>query len=445
MGDTLSTASQDEPFRSTIVFINTVAPEQPQALKALEAILGRPLRPILLRDYRTHEPRGTKELGHALELTTDFADQRQLEQTLAPYAADILAVTCKDDASAALMKHLAPILPHLVLPKPETLEWATEKTKMRARFQAYDPTISPKFMMADDASPLTILRIERKIGYPVIVKPSGLTSSMLITVCSNREQLETALQHVTQAIANGRPGLTGARPEILVEEYLEGTYFSLDAYVGPEGQLWFNPPVYGKTGRDIGFDDCFGYMRATPTYLTDEQTQACENTAATAIKALDLRSCTCHVELLHTTRGWKIIEVGPRLGGFRHEMYEHAFGINHALNDLLVRMGSEPVIPKQPLGYAAFMQFYPRQEGALTTIHGLKTIRNLASLKRLKLIKQPGDDCLFASHGGSHALEIVLCNPQLAVLADDIHRLEQEVVVETRPRATNPAQLRLAV
>lgn len=435
----------NDPSSSSILFINSVAPEQPQALRKLEGILGRPLRPILLRDHRTHEPRGTEELPDTVELAADFANRRQLEALLAPYAGDVVAVTCKDDASAALMKYLVPLLPHLVLPHPETLEWATEKTKQRERFHSYDPSISLKFMMIDDASQLTVLRVEREIGYPVIVKPSGLTSSLLITVCTTREQLETALRHTTQAIAGGHPGLIGPHPEILVEEFVDGTYFSIDAHVGAEGQIWFNPPVYGKTGRDIGFDDCFGYLRATPTYLNDEQVQACETTAASAIKALNLRSCTCHIELLHTPHGWKIIEVGPRIGGFRHEMYEHAFGINLALNDLLVRLGREPIIPKQPLGYSAMIQIYPRQEGELLAIHGLDTVENLGSLKRMKLIRQPGDNCLFASHGGTHVLEVVLFNHEPGALVDDIHRLEQNVVAETKPRSTNPAQLHLAV
>lgn len=425
----------NRPDRSSVLFINSIAPEQPQAVKRLEEILGRPIRSILLRDPKNEDPAGTAELEPVIQLLVDFDDPKALQQTIAPYADDILVVTCKDDASAAFLKHLIPHVPHLVLPRPETLAWATEKTKMRARFQLADTAISPKFMLADDASQLTILRIERTIGYPLIVKPSGLTSSLFITVCENRDELETALEQIMQNIAPRYQGKTSRKPEVLVEEFMDsGTYFSMDVYVGSAGQTWFAPPVYGKTGRDIGFDDCFGYMRATPTYLRPEQIKACEAAAATAVKALNLRSTTCHVELMLTPDGWKIIELGPRIGGFRHELYSHAFGINHTLNDLLVRMGAEPIIPKEQLGYSAMMQFYPHQEGELLSIRGLDKVEKLGSIKRLTVLKHEGDACLFASHGGSHVLEVVLFNADLAQLVADIHAIEQSLEIQTKPR-----------
>jgi biotin carboxylase len=422
------------PVRSSVLFINSIAPEQPQALERLQDMLGRPLRPILLRNTHADDPSGADELHNLVRLEIDFEDQSALAQAIQPFANDILVVTCKDDASAAYLKHLAQHLPHLTLPLPETLEWATEKTKMRAHFDAYDPQVSPKFTTAKDARPATLRRIERAIGYPLIVKPSGLTSSLLISVCENREEFEAALEHTMQNLTPRYGAGKGRRPEVLVEQFMDGgIYFSMDVYVGTAGQTWFLPPVYGKTGRDIGFEDVFGYMRALPTQLTPEQTTAAEHTADTAVKALNLRSCTCHVELMLTTDGWKIIELGPRIGGFRHEMYSKAFGINHALNDLLVRMGEEPVIPTTPLGYSAFLQFYPQHEGVLKHIDGLSAVRKLPSVERLSVFKHPGDACLFAKHGGSHVLEVVLFNEDRTQLRHDIRAIERAIEISTEP------------
>ncbi len=422
------------PVRSSVLFVNSIAPEQPQAFERLQDMLGRPLRPILLRNQHTEDPSGADELHGLVRLEIDFDDLDALANAIRPYADDILVVTCKDDASAAYFKHLATHLPHLTLPLPETLEWATEKTKMRAQFDAYDPKLSPKFTIARDATPATVQRIEHEIGYPLIVKPSGLTSSLLISVCEDHDEFEAALRQVMQHIAPRYGAGQGRQPEVIVERFMDGgIYFSMDVYVGTGGRIWFAPPVYGKTGRDIGYEDVFGYMRATPSQLTLEQIKGAEAAADAAVKALGLRSCTCHVELMLTTDGWKIIELGPRIGGFRHEMYSKAFGINHALNDLLVRMGEEPVIPTEPLGYSAFLQFYPRHEGRLRHIDGLRTIRKLPSIERLQVFKHPGDLCRFAKHGGNHVLEVVLFNPNRTQLRDDIRAIERAVEIDTEP------------
>ena len=419
--------------RSSILFLDTITPDQAQAIASLGEILGRQLKPILLRDHRSTQKLQVQPAGMVL-LVTDFDDIDAVGTTITPYISDILTVTCKDDASAAFIRRLMPFLPHVHLPLPETLEWATEKTKMRAKMRAFNKTTSPKFIIATDASLPTIKRIERVVGYPLIVKPSGLTSSLLITTCYYREELEQALAQIVNSPAIKHVKTSNQKPQILVEQLMEdGIYYSIDAYVGPRGAIRFTPPVYGKTGHDIGFDDYFGYLRMTPTLLTPRQVKQCEKVATAAIQALNLRSTSCHVELMHTEQGWKIIELGPRIGGFRHEMYQHAFGINHALNDLLNRIGLKPVVPKQALGYSVAMQFYPRNEGVLQRIDGLDAISKLPSIKRLNVLKHPGDNILFAKHGGSHVVEIVLFNPKRADLLADIRKIELNLNIRTYP------------
>jgi biotin carboxylase len=428
------------PQRSSVLFINSITREQAQALHRLTSLLGRPLRPILLRDDYADNASVDGDLKGLVQITVNLNNPAAIEQALAPYASDIFVVTYKDDASAAFARHLSPFLAHLDLPLPDALERSTDKTKMRRAFHAYDKSLSPKFVVISDNRPETIDRVERQVGYPLVVKPSGLTSSMLISVCYYREELEQALEQIIQhmALLPNQPKL-----EVLLEQLMEGTYYSIDAYVGPRGAVRFAPPVYGKTGRDVGFDDFFGYLRLTPTLLPPREIAACEAAATGAIRALGLRNATCHIELMHTPGGWKIIELGPRIGGFRHELYEHAYGLNHALNDLLTRSLSSAEIIKRAKGYAACMQFYPRTEGVLESIDGLDKIKNLPSVKRLSVFKNPGDHCLFAKHGGRHVLELVLFNPKRSDLLGDIRRIEQNLVIHTVPLASRRRSRRL--
>src|SRR5438045_8917826 len=103
-------------------------------------------------------------------------------------------------------------------------------------------------------------------------------------------------------------------------------------------------------------------MRVTPTQLSATHTEEAQAAAAKGIRALGLRSTTCHIELMRTERGWRVIEMGPRVGGFRHEMYELSYGINHALNDLLIRLARQPIITRKTKAYTAVRQFYAKQE-----------------------------------------------------------------------------------
>jgi predicted ATP-grasp superfamily ATP-dependent carboligase len=218
---------------------------------------------------------------------------------------------------------------------------------------------------------------------------------------------------------------------LLVEEFMEGDMYSIDAYVNANGVIYFAPTVYIKTGREVGFDDFFGYMRMTPTLLNAAHTAEAQEAAAKGVKALGLRSTTCHIELMRTEDGWKVIEIGPRIGGFRHSMYELAFGLDHSLNDLLIRLSKKPVIPKKAKGYTAVLQYYAQKEGKLERIQGLFKVQALETIQRVRVRKEPGDKCTFAKHGGDPVMEVTLCDPDRSKVLADIRRIEQNLKIIT--------------
>ena len=303
---------------------------------------------------------------------------------------------------------------------------------MRALLRNYDKNISPAFLVANDDTQETIDKIEKRIGYPLVVKPSGLTASLLVSICYHREELDKVLKLTIKKMDQIYKTKRGrGLPQILVEEFMEGDMYSIDAYVNARGVIYFAPVVYVKTGREVGFDDFFGYMRMTPTMLNLPHTEEAQEAASKGIKALGMRSTTCHIELMRTERGWKVIEMGPRIGGFRHEMYDLSFGIDHTLNDILIRIPKQPILPKKVKGFTAVMQFYAKKEGKLDKIQGLFKIEALESVKRMKVRKEPGDRCTFAKNGGDPVLEVILFNSQRSVLLADIRRLEQILNITT--------------
>src|SRR3546814_20783666 len=100
--------------------------------------------------------------------------------------------------------------------------------------------------------------------------------------------------------------------------------------------------------------------------------------------------------------------MGPRIGGFRHEMYELSYGIDHSANDILVRIPKKPTLPKKKSkGYTIVMQMYSRKKGRLARLEGVNKIRRLESFSRVDIKKSVGDMCDLARNGDDQVLDIV--------------------------------------
>ncbi len=419
--------------RDKILFVNSFAEEQVVALEKMSTMLGRKIQAVVLFDHKKAIRQWVQDAKDIILLTVDFSDTEALQNVLKPYVDDILTATFLGDGNAPHLRKVIPLIPNCVLPTETSIKWTSEKTQMRALLRNYDKSIAPNFLVAHDGSPETITKIEKRVGYPMVVKPSGLAGSLLVSICYHREELEKVLTQTFKKIDQVYKLKRGrGAPAILVEEFMEGDMYSIDAYVNARGVVYFAPLVYVKTGREVGFDDFFGYMRITPTQLNASHTESAQEVAAKGIKAVGMRSTTCHIELMRTETGWKVIELGSRIGGNRHSMYELSFGIDHSLNDLLIRLSRKPLLPKKIKGYTAVMEFYAKEEGRLEKIQGLFKIEALESVQKVRVLKEIGDKCTFAKYGGSPVLRMTLFNPVRSNVLADIRRLEQYLNIITK-------------
>ena len=423
--------------RDLILFVGSYLESQREAVKKLSRSLERPISACVLIDVTDTQARRkiTKD-KNAIIIDTDFSSAVTLQKALLKYRHRFLAVTCRAEKNIPMLKKVIPHVPYVNSPTELSLDWTTDKIKMRQLLRGYDKQISPKFLVAHDSTKETLDRIERQIGFPLMLKPAGLAASLLVTVCYYREELESNMRTTVRKMNMIYKKKKGrGEPQILVEEFMDGTMYSTDVYVNQRGVMYFTPLVHVKTGRSVGFEDFFGYMRLTPVLLKPHKIEAAKKAAEKAVEALNLRSTTCHIELMKTEDGWKIIEVGPRIGGFRHEMYNLSYGIDHSYNDILIRIPKKPVLSKKVKGSTAVMQFYPPHKGRLKGITGINKVRKLESFSRIELKKQIGDMCDFARNGDDPVFDIVLFNKTRSKLLADIRRLEQNVKIQiTKPQ-----------
>lgn len=358
-----------------------------------------------------------------------FETDEEIATALEPYRKDIRGVICRGDRYIQDLRKVIPFLPESVLVStPESLDVATNKRLMRMDFMQHYPEITPHFIEVHDDSLFTIEKIENHLQYPVIVKPANLASSLLIQSCHDRPELQAALTKIFEKIqeiytTEGRRH----KPQVIVEEYLEGEFYSIDAYVTRPGEISYCPPVAYIPAKQLGIDDFFLYKRFVPTHLTQEQVVAANETTAKAITAVGLTHTVVHVELILTKHGWKIIELGPRLGRFRVTMYKWGYGIDHSKNDVLIHVGQKPIIKDELLRYCAAYSIYPKKEGVLRGITGLELLENNQAVKYLKIVSKPGMLCTFAKHGGHALAEFIIATDDKAEYEKLVAKIEESI------------------
>lgn len=385
-------------------------------------------RVMLIRDSRLKRPEKMPEYDLIVEC--DFSKPGKIAEALLPYQNELLAITCRFEQSIARFAAVIPHVPYLRTPTTESLAWATDKYEMRKRLKLFDPKNTPVFTWVQNNTIKERTRVIEKVGFPMIVKPANLAGSLFVTICYHEEDLEKTLRTAFRKIrAAYRKDTRLEEPKIIAEEYMEGDLYSLDSYVNSRGEITHCPLVRQRTAKELGRDDFYNYLQITPTALKQVTVDKAREVAEHAILALGLRSVTAHTELMKVDDEWKIIEIGPRPGGFRDILHKLSCDIEHTMNDIKIRIPVKPVVPKKCKGYAAYFKYIAPKEGVIMETKGIKKIEELDSFHSITINKKVGDRAVFAKNGGRPIFTAVLYNNERSDLLADIRRIEQMVSV----------------
>jgi len=428
-----SLASDDS--KNTVILVNDYFEEYGVALKKLAKYLDRPLAGILLIDI-TRKQTGKclpDPSGNFKELACDFNDPFSVKKALRTLGDSVLLVTCGSERNQPYLKSILPYLPYVYGPTETSLDWSTHKYTMRKHLQSYNPELTPKYHLLETTNAGEINDVLKDLKYPLIVKPNGLSASILVTKISNRNELLETLKYTFDVINKIYSRDKGrGKPGVIIEEFIEGDIYSIDAYVNETGIIWPLPPIKVTTANSMGLNGFYGYQRDSAIDLNAAQISAAQDAASQAIHALGLKSTVTHIELFNTKKGWKIIELGARAGGYRQEMYKLAFGIDHAYNELLIKIGLEPIINNIPLAYCTAINIYADNEGIITAIEGYDGALRNPSVYKLKLHSKVGDRALSSGNGGKYIVDGILQNKNLIALNIDLASVRSGIVIKTK-------------
>ncbi|MEU0031895.1 ATP-grasp domain-containing protein [Streptomyces sp. NPDC006335] len=266
---------------------------------------------------------------------------------------------------------VAKIAAHLGLPgpAPEAVENACRKDATR-RILTDAGVPGPRYAAHQEWSDLA--RAAREIGYPLVVKPVDLCAGMYVRRVDDEEQLAAAVRALADFPVNAR----GQRrePLVLLEELLDGPEVSVET-VSHAGAVH----VVGVTDKSIGGAPAFvetGHM--FPAALTSYDTEAAEQTALAALKALGLTDgVVAHTEIKLTSDGPRVVEVNARPAGNRiTELVRHVTGIDLAAAFVDVSLGHEPDLRGADTGLrsAAIGFLVPRRSGTLASLDGAQLL-----------------------------------------------------------------------
>ncbi|MGF7229493.1 MAG: ATP-grasp domain-containing protein [Candidatus Saccharibacteria bacterium] len=379
---------------------------------------------------------------------TKFPDKKLKHRVVADFSSmdavleAVDALHAKQPIDGVLVTYERFILPaahiaqHLGLPgiPLDTAIACTDKFIMRQKFAVAPEKISPDF---------AVVTSEEEVGafadshaFPLILKPANLSKSLLVSKCNDHAELlanyQKTMATIDNVYAKYAPHTT---PKLLIEEFMQGPVHSVDAFVDSAGVPHVLDAVVDyQTGHDIGYDDNFHYSRILPSALPKEITEQIRHTAVVGCQALGIKNSPAHVEIILTSEGPRIVEIGARNGGYRERMHMLANGIDITANAIRLALGEQPHITADRNESVGVFELFPKTPGTFTGLAHEDELRELPSLTYLSIKAKLGNFVGSSSDGYKMCAVVMLHNKDHEQFARDTAYLGDEVSVQTTPR-----------
>jgi biotin carboxylase len=278
----------------------------------------------------------------------------------------------------------------------ETALDAQDKERMRRRFKAAGVP-SPEFTIL---SSLPAGDFTLPFACPVVVKPVDNMGSRGCRRVNSPEELRNAVQ---DALAFSRSG------RAIVEEYMPGPEFSVDAIVNGEEVI-----ICGLADRHIFFPPYFIEMGHTmPTSLDGETAEGLLKTFIRGIKALGITRGAAKGDIKLTPRGPMIGEIAARLsGGYMSGWtYPYASGAEPTRGAILVALGRKPEGITPLKSWTSAERAFISIPGKVKSIEGLEEAQAVPFVRDLFLRARIGDRVSFPVNNVTKCGNIISAAP----------------------------------
>lgn len=182
-----------------------------------------------------------------------------------------------------------------------------------------------------------------RVDFPVVVKPVDMAMSLFVRKCHNSDEVAQTLE---QLLAFPRSRLTNYSftPEALIEEYVDGPEFSLEAII-TDGQL---SAMYLTRKFVSPFPSCYeiGHLSGVP--VPEQHRERLQSCCERIANCWGMSWGVMHVELKISGQEVSIIEAAARPAGDHiPELVELRYGVSLEKAFLFTRLARRS--PEQPL------------------------------------------------------------------------------------------------
>ena len=262
----------------------------------------------------------------------------------------------------------------------------------------------------------------RKVGFPIVVKPANLSKGELVNICNDIEELSRKVSYVLDHVEGVyKRDKVYRKPQVVIEEYIDGRQFSVDSYINSSGGIVHTPVCKQTISHDLGFDDFQTYYSQYPSELSVAEEKQVLDTVEKSVKALKILSTTTHTEVKIDSKGrCRIIEVNVRPGGFRSEMLKESYDIDHFGNFIQSILGLPVKLDPVFKQYSACPQFWAEKEGQFIEVANIEEIKKLASYKKFVVVAQKGSEVGSVNKGYGRVAYAILAHQDNSILLADL-------------------------
>lgn len=215
-----------------------------------------------------------------------------------------------------------------------------------------------------------------------IVKPadnSGSRGVFLIDDTQNKANVEHAFKYSKKYSCSG---------EIIVEEYMEGPEVSVET-LSIEGEVY----VIAITDKLTTGAPRFVEMgHSQPSQLSKEIKEKITMVATSAVKALGIENGPSHTEIIITSEGPKIVELGARLGGdnITTHLVPLSTGVDMVRCCIDIALGNKPDFSRK-FAMGSAIRYFKTSVGRIVGIKGVSETQKLSGVKQISFVKDIGD------------------------------------------------------
>ena len=301
---------------------------------------------------------------------------------------------------------------------------ASDKERMRCRFREAGVP-SPEFFIVHRSKFTDRTLPSLPFSFPVVVKPVDNMGARGCRRADSEEDLREALLEALHFSRSGRA---------IVEEYMEGPEFSVDAIVY-QGKI----TICGLADRHIFFPPYFIEMGHTmPTSLPEDQAEGLLSVFKQGVRALGINNGAAKGDIKLSPRGPMIGEIAARLsGGYMSGWtYPYASGVEPTRAAIAVALGQAPTQLEPTRDWTSAERAFISIPGQVSEIYGLDEARSVPGIRDLFLRVSRNSRVKFPENNVSKCGNVISALPDRAAAIEAAERAARRIWI--RLSAPNP-------